>query len=111
MKTLLLAVRQPVERSLVLGRRIEERLGDRGLQIFRKLRIIGIGSVDDRRRLVDDPEIILLHRRAVGILLCSICASVESSSLVHWLAATSTVPCDSASKAFSWLPVNTTLPK
>ena len=43
--------------------------------------------------------------------LVSICASVESSSVVHWLAATSTVPCVSASMAFSWLPVKTTLPK
>ena len=43
--------------------------------------------------------------------LVSICASVESLSLVHWFAATSTVPCASARIAFSWLPVNTTLPK
>src|SRR5258707_15019956 len=50
METLLLAVGQPVESGLVLGRRFRERRGDGGFQIVRKLRIVRIGSVDDLRR-------------------------------------------------------------
>src|SRR3981081_178107 len=68
METLPLTVGQTVESGLVLGGRLKERLGDGSLQILGKLRIVGIGSVDDLRRFVDDPEIFLLHRRAVGIL-------------------------------------------
>src|SRR5262245_8105419 len=49
-EALLLAVGQAVERSLVLGRGFRERLGNRGLQVVREVRIIGIGSVDDRGR-------------------------------------------------------------
>src|SRR3954451_24172534 len=41
MEALLLAVRQAVIGSLVLGRRVEERLLDRGLRLFRQIRIVG----------------------------------------------------------------------
>src|SRR3954454_696702 len=54
MKTLLLAVLEAIEGCLVLGRRVEERLRDRSLGLFRQIGIVGIGAVDDRRRLVDD---------------------------------------------------------
>src|SRR5882762_9888436 len=66
-EALLLAIREAIERGLVVCWRVEERLRDRGLQIVREIRAIGIGSVDDLRRFVDDAEIFLLHRRAIGI--------------------------------------------
>src|SRR5450756_2086330 len=44
-KALLLTVREAVEIGLVLGRRVEERLGDRRLQILGKIRIVSIRSV------------------------------------------------------------------
>jgi len=66
-------------------------------------------SVDDLLRFVDDTEIILLqsmNRRHSLACLCEASAiSVESSSLGPLIGrATSTVPCASASMAFSWLP-------
>src|SRR3954470_12135736 len=53
METLLLAVLEAIESRLVLDRRVEERLGDGGLGLFRQVGIVGIGAVDDGRRFVD----------------------------------------------------------
>ncbi len=43
--------------------------------------------------------------------LLSMRVRLESSGAFHQLAQTSTVPCASASTAFSWLPANTVLEK
>src|SRR3981189_3573549 len=60
MEALLLAVGQPVESGLVPGRRLNECLGDGGLQFVGKIGTIRVhGWSNDRRRLVDDPEVFL----------------------------------------------------
>ena len=101
--------------ALSLVGSVEERLLDRGLHVVRQVAEIGVGRVDDEVRLQNDAEILLLQRRAIGRpspCPWGACASgSNSSSAFHQLAATSTVPCASASTAFSWLPVKTTLPK
>src|SRR5579883_3054322 len=70
-----LAVRQPVEGGLVLGRRLLEGLPDRGLQVVRHVGEVGIGRVRDQIGLGDDPEVLLLgqalgdHAAEVRIIL------------------------------------------
>ena len=71
--------------ALSLVGAVRERLGDRGLQVGRQFGVVGIGPVEDRRRLVDDPEIILLHRRAVGVLQHAlVSASAPASNRRRW---------------------------
>src|ERR1700752_4680215 len=58
-ETLLLTVGETVEGGLVPGRRIGAGFCDRRLQVIGQVRVVGIGTVDDRRRLVDDAEVLL----------------------------------------------------